>query len=268
MTVVNKFIKLNNGSNIPAIGLGTWRLQNIEQLIIWAVETGYRLIDTASIYGNEKEIGNGVRNCGVKREELFVTTKVWPDEQGYKQTLAAIDNSLGRLKLDYVDLYLVHWPLSSKSKREETWKAMEEIYKTGKAKAVGVSNYTIELLKEMNEYAQIKPAVNQIELHPFWFRKELMNYCHEHNIALECYAPLARAKKLDDSRIIAIAKKYNKTNAQVALRWSLQHNNVVIPKTSHRERLQENIDVFDFEIAEKDMAVLDALNENYSIVSY
>lgn len=264
---INKTIQLNNGKQMPVVGLGLWKAANTEQVVLWALEAGYRLIDTASIYGNEKETGNAIRNSGIARNEIFVTTKVWNDEQGYKQTLAAIDNSLSRLKLDHVDLYLVHWPVSSRSKREETWKAMEEIYKSGKAKTIGVSNYKIEHLEEMKQYAKIAPAVNQIEFHPFWYRKELMDYCHKNDIAVEDYCPLARARKLEDERITAIAMKHRKTNAHVMLRWALQHGNIVIPKSSHKERLIENITVFDFELSEEDMTKLDALNENYSLVS-
>ncbi len=263
---VNKTIHLNNGKAMPVVGLGLWRAADTERDVLWALEAGYRLIDTASIYGNETETGNAIRNSGMARSELFVTTKVWNDEQGYKQTLAAINNSLARLKLDYVDLYLVHWPAPQKSKREETWKAMGDIYKSGKAKSIGVSNYTIELLEEMKQYAKIPPAVNQIEFHPFWFRKELMDYCHKNNIAVEDYCPLSRGKKLQNAQITMLAKKYGKTNAQIVLRWALQHGNIVIPKSSHKERIEENIDVFDFEIRPQDMIILDALNENYTIV--
>jgi methylglyoxal/glyoxal reductase len=266
-SVVTKTIKLNNGMQMPVVGLGLWRAADTEQVVLWALETGYRLIDTASIYGNEKETGNAIRNCAISRNDIFATTKVWPDEQGYKQTLAAIDNSLSRMKLDHVDLYLVHWPVPSKSKREETWKAMEEIYISGKSKSIGVSNYTIELLEEMKQYSKIPPAVDQIEFHPFWYRKELMEYCHKNNIAVEDYCPLARARKLQDERITSIAKKHSKSNAQVILRWALQHGNIVIPKSSHKERLKENINVFDFELSDDDMTKLDALNENYSLVS-
>jgi methylglyoxal/glyoxal reductase len=264
---LTKTIKLNTGEQMPVIGLGLWKAADTEQVVLWALEAGYRLIDTASIYGNEKETGNAIRNSGIARNEIFVTTKVWNDEQGYKQTLIAIDNSLSRLKLDYVDLYLVHWPAPSKSKREETWKAMEQIYKSGKSKSIGVSNYTIKQLEEMKQYAKIAPAVNQIEFHPFWYRKELMEYCHKNNIAVEDYCPLVRARRLQDERITILAKKHSKSNAQVILRWALQHGNIVIPKSSHKERLKENIDVFDFEISEEDIAKLDALNENYSLVS-
>jgi diketogulonate reductase-like aldo/keto reductase len=264
---INKTIKLNNGKQMPVIGLGLWKTIETEQVILWAFEAGYRLIDTATIYGNEKETGNAVRKSGIARSEIFITTKVWNDEQGYKPTLAAIDKSLSRLNMDYIDLYLVHWPNASKRTRQETWVAMEEIYRAGKAKAIGVSNYSTGQLEEMKTYAKVMPVVNQIELHPFWSRVELMDYCHNHNIAVEGYCPLARARKLQDERLMAIAKKHNKTSAQIALKWALQHGNIVIPKTSRKERLMENISLFDFELDKGDMMKIDALNENYSIVS-
>jgi len=267
MPSINKTIKLNNGKQMPVVGLGLWRTVETEQVILWALEAGYRLIDTAAMYGNEMETGNAVRKSRIARNEIFVTTKLWNSDQGYKTTLAALDKSLNQLGMDYVDLYLIHWPNVAKRTREETWIAMEEIYKAGKAKAIGVSNYTTQQLEEMKTYAKVMPAVNQIELHPFWSREELMGYCHNHNIAIEDYCPLSRGKKLQDGRITTIAQKHGKTNAQIVLRWALEHGNIVIPKSSHKERLKENINLFDFELSKEDMMKLDALNENYSIVS-
>ena len=262
-------VKLARGLPMPVIGLGVWQAadgEEVKQAIAWALQTGYRLIDTAKIYGNEEGVGSAITEASVSREDIFLTTKLWNTDQGYESALHAIDQSLARLKQEYVDLYLVHWPSEDKNTRQESWKAMEEIRAAGKAKAVGVSNYTIEHLEEMKNYTNIMPEVNQVEFHPFKYDARLLNYCREHNIVLEAYSPLARGLKLHDPRIGAIAGKYGKTNAQVLIRWSLQHGCVVIPKSVHKERIQENLDVFDFELALEDMDALDALNENRSVL--
>jgi methylglyoxal/glyoxal reductase len=262
-------IALNNGINIPRFGLGVWQAKDgeeVKQAILWAIEAGYRLIDTAKVYGNENGVGEAIAGSPVPREQLFITTKLWNLDQGYDTALNAIDASLERLGLTYVDLYLVHWPSKDGATRKDSWRAMEEILKRGKAKAIGVSNYTIEDLEEMKTYATVMPSVNQIELHPFWYQKELAEYCQQNNIVVEAYSPLARAERLSDPRILAIATKYGKSAAQVLIRWSLQHGWVVIPKSVHRERIVENKDVFDFELKEEDMEALDALNENQSVL--
>jgi diketogulonate reductase-like aldo/keto reductase len=261
-------ITLNTGAHIPVVGLGVWAMgagAATENAVQWALEAGYRHIDTAAMYGNEKEVGVGIKKSGIARSDVFVTTKVWNTDHGYSNTLKAFDKSLSLLNMDYVDLYLIHWPSSGKLK--ETWKALEEIYQSGKAKAIGVANYTIRDLEEMKSYQKIPPAVNQVEFHPFLFRKELMRYCHSNHIAVVDYCPLIRGRKLNDERITAIAKNYHKTNAQIALRWAIQHGNIVIPKSAHKERIKENISLFDFEISPSDMQKMDALNENYSLVS-
>jgi diketogulonate reductase-like aldo/keto reductase len=274
-TTLNKTITLRNSKQMPVIGLGVWETpkgEATENAVLWALETGYRLIDTAAIYKNEEEVGNAIKQSGILREELFITTKLWITDQGYDSTLVAMEKSLSRLKLDYVDLYLIHWPfmnwnkrdINDDNKRPETWAAMEEIYLRGKAKEIGVANYAVEFLEEMKSYTEIPPAVNQVEFHPFWFRKDLMDYCHSNNIVVEDYSPLSRGKKLQDERITQIAVNHGKSNAQVLLRWGLQHGNVVIPKSTHKERIKENFDVFDFELNEEDMRRLDNLNENYS----
>ena len=226
------------------------------------------MIDTAKIYENEAEVGEGIRTSGIPREEIFVTTKLWNTDQGYERAFKAFDASLQRLGLEYVDLYLIHWPfnqrMSGENFRAATWKAMEEILASGRARSIGVCNYRIEHLAEMKSYAKVMPAVNQFELHPFWFRKDLMDYCHQNKIAVEAYSPLARGKHLNDERITVIAERHNKTNAQVLLRWSLQHGNIVIPKSVRKERIAENFAVYDFELTAEDMAALDALNMNDS----
>ncbi|MEI6816737.1 MAG: aldo/keto reductase, partial [Bacteroidota bacterium] len=238
------------------------------------IDAGYRHIDTASIYGNEREVGAAIRTSNISRDDLFVTTKVWNDAQGYQSALKAFDVSLQLLNMDYVDLYLIHWPFNGWGAnkvydinlRKETWKALETIYASGRAKAIGVCNYTREHLEEMKEYANMQPMVNQIEFHPFWYRKDLMEYCHANNIAVTDYCPLVRGKKLNDERITNIAGKYGKSNAQILIRWGLQHGNIVIPKSARLERIKENIDVYDFEISQEDMNFLDGLNEDFIVV--
>ena len=274
---VNKTLKLNYGTEIPSIGLGVWDMpdgKSTENAVLWAIEAGYRHIDTAKIYYNETDVGNAIRKASMPRDELFITTKLWNDDHGYESALKAFDHSLNRLQMDYVDLYLIHWPfmgwgktkVENASKMAETWKAMELIYKTGQAKAIGVSNFTIRHLEETKVSASVFPMVNQIEFHPFWYRKELMDYCQQNGIVATDYCPLIRGKKLFDEPITAIAKSYGKSNAQILIRWGLQHGNVVIPKSSHQERIIENISVFDIEIITKDMEKLDALNEDYNVV--
>ncbi|MDQ3076231.1 MAG: aldo/keto reductase [bacterium] len=269
-------IKLNNGVEMPVIGFGTYKIpegEEVENAVKWAFNAGYRMIDTAKIYKNEEGVGRAIKQYGLLREEFFITTKVWNEDQGYENTLEAIDQSLKKLGLAYVDLYLVHWPTAdpevnkSINKREETWKAMEEIYKSGKAKAIGVSNYTMSHLREMEEYATIMPAVNQVEFNPFLYQEGLLNYCKKNNIVLEAYCPLARAKRLEEKHIVEIAKKYNKTPAEIFIRWSLQRGAVPIPKSVHKDRIKENIDVFDFELSEEDMKLLDRLDENMHLAS-
>lgn len=268
---INSKIILNNGVEMPVIGLGTYKSKDGEEVtneIKWALDVGYRLIDTAKIYRNEKGVGQAIKESGVPREEIFITTKLWNTDQGYQSALLAIDESLAKLGLTYVDLYLVHWPTASDdetislNKREETWRAMEEIYKSGKAKAIGVSNYTITHLEEMKKYAKIPPAVNQVEFNPFLYQKELLDYCRQNNIVFEAYRPLTNGQKLNNEVITKIAKKYKKTNAQILIRWSLQQGCITIPKSVHKDRIQENINVFDFKLSAEDMDALNSLNEN------
>ncbi len=260
-------IELNTGAEVPVIGLGTWDMEGeAEASVLEALQAGYRHLDTAKIYGTEKEIGRALRKSDVPREEIFVTTKVWNTDQGEEGTLAAIDASLSKLDLDYVDLYLIHWPHHSERIREETWKAMEAIYNDGKAKAIGVSNYELHLLREMDSYAEIMPAMNQIEVHPFWYRKDLVDYCHAHDIAVTNYSPLTRREHLEDPVIANIAKRNGKSPAQVLLRWGVQLGNIVIPKAAKPAHIRENIEIFDFELTKKDIEELAELDQNLSVI--
>lgn len=263
---INSTVALNNGINIPLIGLGTWTLsgRSAYQAIIWATEIGYRLIDTATIYGNEREIGSALKDISVPRDELFITTKVWNTDQGFEKTQAAFEKSLKRLKLDYIDLYLIHWPISGT--RNETWNALEKLYNDGIVRAIGVSNYTINHLEELFIEASIVPTVNQIEFSPFLYQKKLMEYCKSKNIVVEAYSPLTRARRLNNDRIKTISQKYSKTPAQILIRWGLQHGIIEIPKSGDQTHLKENVEIFDFNINIDDMISIDNLNEDFRIV--
>jgi len=255
--------RLNNGVQMPVVGLGVWKIKPsfvAKRVVKDALRVGYRHIDTARIYLNEKGVGKAIRESGVPREEIFLTTKLWNADQGYDNALKAFDKSLVRLGLDYVDLYLMHWPVTGK--RLDSWRAIEEIYKSGKAKAIGVSNFTIRHLKELLANCKIVPAVNQVEFHPFLFQRDLMDYCNKRGIALEAYSPLAHGKFMNHPTISELARKYKKSNAQVMLRWNVQHGNIVIPKSTSVERLKENLDLFDFEINNDDMQSINDLNQN------
>lgn len=259
-------MKMNNGLDIPQFGLGVYLTKSGSECInavTWALEAGYRLIDTARIYGNEKEVGEAVRNFGIKREEIFITTKLWNDDHGYDSALKAFDKSLKTLNIDYIDLYLIHWPV--KEKRKETWKAFEKIYESGYCKSIGVSNYMIHHLEELFTYANVIPTVNQVEFSPYNYQKDLLNFCNEHNIILEAYSPLTRMKRLNDTKVLPIAKKHKKTTAQILLRWAIQHEVIVIPKSIHKERIIENADIFDFELDNSDLQILDYLDEGYRV---
>ncbi len=263
--IKNKDLVLNNGVEIPLIGLGTYQMRGyeVEKAVEVALEAGYRHFDTASIYGNEKEIGNTLRNLGVKREDIFITSKVWNDDQGFDNTMKAIDISLDKLQTDYVDLYLVHWPLPDK--RKSTWEAMIDIYDGRKARSIGVSNYTSDHIEELMKYSSITPVVNQIEITPFLYQKDLVSNCESFDIKIEAYSPLLKGKKLDDPNIVKIGKKYNKSSAQVLIRWSLEKGFIVLPKSANADRIKENIDVFDFELNSEDMSLLDSLDSNIRI---
>ncbi len=255
---IDATVPLNNGLGMPTLGLGVWQMSKgaeTEQSVLWALEAGYRLIDTAKIYGNEASVGNAVRQSGIARGEIFVTTKLWPTD--FFRARAAFQKSLDKLGLAYIDLYLIHWPLPLVKSR--LWKDLEKIYAEGRVRAIGVSNYSVEQLQALASTADIPPAVNQVLFHPFSFKKSLLDYCKSKNIVLEAYSPLARGKKFGDSGIAEIARKYTKTPAQIMIRWSLQHGLIPIPKSSRKERIIENGAVFDFQIEDNDMQFLDNL---------
>ncbi len=227
-----------------------------------ALDCGYRLIDTAKIYGNERDVGIAVRESGVPRKEVVVTTKLWNSDQGYESAIHACQQSLRELNLDYVDLYLIHWPASSR--RGESWRALVELRKEGLCRSIGVSNYMIPHLRELLAESEVVPAVNQVEFHPFLFQKDLLEFCRARGILIEAYSPLTRGQRLNDPRFVAIASRYGRSPAQILLRWALEHGVVPIPKSSRPERIRENAAVFDFSLAPADMKALDALSTGSS----
>lgn len=253
---------LHNGVAMPWLGLGVWKSKEgseVVEAVKMALSAGYRSIDTAAAYGNEAGVGQGIAASGVKREEIFVTTKVWNADQGYDTTLAAFDTSMDKLGLDVLDLYLIHWP--TKGKYKETWKALEKLYKDGKVRAIGVCNFQTHHLEDLMRDAEIVPMVNQVEYHPLLTQKPLLAYCKQHNIQLEAWSPLMQGN-LDQPELAKLADKYGKTPAQIILRWDLQHGVITIPKSVRQHRIEENAAIFDFELNSEDMAAIDALNEN------
>ncbi|MBG0851188.1 aldo/keto reductase [Streptomyces spinoverrucosus] len=258
-------IILNNGVEMPQLGFGVWQVPDdeAERAVATALEAGYRSIDTAAIYGNEEGTGKAIAASGVPREELFVTTKLWNSDQGYDSTLRAFDVSLDKLGLDYVDLYLIHWPSPAKGKYVDTYKAFEKLHSDGRIKAIGVSNFLTEHLERLIAETSVIPAVNQIELHPHLQQHAAREFHAEQGIATEAWSPLGSGKGLlEVPAIVAIAQKHNRTPAQVVLRWHLQLGNVVIPKSVTPSRIKENIDVFDFSLDTEDLAAISALNED------
>ncbi|MBI9050094.1 MAG: aldo/keto reductase [Anaerolineaceae bacterium] len=253
---------LNNGLKMPWLGFGVFQMkdgQEVENAIKYALETGYRSIDTASVYGNESGVGKAIRESGIPREDIFLTTKVWNADQREKRILAAFEDSLKRLETDYVDLYLVHWPV--KGCYQETWKEMEKIYQSGRAKAIGVSNFLVHHLEDILPESQVVPAVNQMEFHPFLVQPDLLAFCKKHKIQMEAWSPLMQGKIVSEPVVQKLAEKYQKTPAQITLRWDLQHEVVTIPKSAHEQRITENAQIFDFELSQADMQVLDALDQ-------
>lgn len=261
---------LRNGISMPWLGLGVFKVAEGPKLINavkFAITHGYRSIDTAAIYENEAGVGQGIREglkeAGIPREELFVTSKVWNADLGYETTLAAYETSLKKLRLEYLDLYLIHWPVAGKF--NEAWRALETLYKAGKVKAIGVSNFQVHHLEDLMQDAEIKPMVNQVEYHPRLTQTEVQAFCREHGIQMEAWSPLMQGQLLDHPLLREIAGKYGKSAAQVIIRWDLQNGVVTIPKSTKEHRIAENAAVFDFELSPEDMERIGALNENLRV---
>ena len=261
-------LTLNDGRLIPQLGLGVWQTRAgaaCETAVLAALEAGYRHIDTAAMYGNEESVGAAVRTSGIPRENIFVTTKLWNSDHGNPER--ALETSLRKLKMDYVDLYLIHYPVRE---RRRSWRALEALRVGGKARSIGVSNFTIRHLNELLAETKTVPAVNQVEFHPYLYQRDLLDFCAGRGIALEAYSPLTKGERLKDPKLVAVATKYSKSGAgkstaQILIRWALQHGLIVIPKSANRKRIFENADVFDFEISAANMQLLDGFNENLRI---
>lgn len=260
-SVSTSFVSLNSGARIPQVGLGVWQAGGAtRRAVSAALSAGYRHVDTAAVYGNEAPVGLALSESGIPRSELFVTTKLWNQNHGYDAALRAFDASLQRLKLAYVDLFLIHWPVAGL--RLESWRALEELYANRRARSIGVSNFLVPHLTELIQAAKVMPAVNQIELTPFLQRRDTVALCQNHGIRLEAYSPLTRGQRLDHSVVVNIARGIRRTPAQVLLRWGIQKGFVVLPKSVTPERIVENAALFDFELDAASMGRLDALEEN------
>lgn len=248
---------------MPAIGFGTWQLSpdDAEHSVTEALKIGYRLIDTAKIYRNEQSVGKGIRQSGIPREEIFVTTKLWNSDQGYDSALRAFNESLDKLGLDYLDLYLIHWPGEGPERRHDSWRALSELQKQGRIREIGVSNFTIRHLRQLMEASDVLPAVNQIEFHPFIYdeQKELLDFCKDQGIVFEAYSPLAQGH-LSDEQLVKIGEHHGKSASQVMLRWAVQKGTVPLPRSANPEHIKQNFDIFDFELSDDEIAQIDDLS--------
>ena len=261
--MVEKFMLLSNGVKIPSIGFGTYKSGDDEEtakIIKNALNLGYKMIDTASFYNNEVGIGNGIKESGIDRKDIFIVTKLWNDDHGYDKTIEAFNKSLNNLQVDYIDLYLIHWPNKLNA---ETWRAFEHLYETGKVKAIGVCNFKVEHLEELKKTAKIMPMVNQVEIHPFSTKNNIINYCKDNNIKVVAWSPISRGRVLSNDLMIDLSQKYKKSIVQIVLRWHMQKGVIPIPKSSNENRIKENMDIFDFEISSEDMKAIDSLDEGY-----
>ena len=257
-------IRLNNGVEIPQLGFGVFQIEpeQTREATLMALEVGYRHIDTAEMYGNEKQVGEAVRDSDVPRDEVFVTSKLDNGFHAFDDALHAFDQTLKALEFDYVDLFLIHWPLPKVGNYVDTWRALEEIYRSGRARAIGVSNFQPHHLRRLQDETEITPAVNQIEVHPYLVQDEVRAYDAERGIATEAYSPIAQGLVLDDPTIVGIAERLHRTPAQVTLRWHIQRGDIVFPKSVTRERVEENLDIFVFELSDDDMAAITGLNRD------
>lgn len=256
-------VTLHNGIKMPIFGLGVYKVDDgktVVESVKIAINHGYRSIDTASFYDNEIGVGQAIKESDIAREDIFVTSKVWNDEQGYESTLQAFERSLEKLDMEYLDLYLIHWPI--KDTYKETWRALEKLYTDGRVRAIGVSNFNVNQLQDLLADCNIKPVINQVEFHPHLTQVELRNLCKQENIQLEAWSPLKRGRLLEEPTILKIAKQYEKSAAQVILRWDLQSQVITIPKSITKERIIENADIFDFSLTDDDMQSINQLNKN------
>ncbi len=269
-------ITLNNGVKIPQVGFGTaaigsWQQDDdyVKNVILNAIRAGYRHLDTASLYGNERSVGHAIKESGIARKEFFITSKIWDSEQGTEATIAAFENTLNRLAMDYLDLYLIHWPVPAKT--QETWQAMESLYEQNRIRSLGLSNFRQTDIEQILGFAKVKPAYNQLELHPYMVQKELTEYCESQGIVVACWSPLGSGtwsgipvdeKPVSDQTISDIASKYNVSNAQVILKWNVQQNRIVIPKAESLNNISNNLLLDDFELTAQDIAQINGLNRN------
>ncbi len=261
-SINDTFFELRNGIEMPAMGLGVFKIpdgQDVENAVVEAIDAGYRGIDTAAIYGNERGVGDAIKKTEFPRSKIFLSSKLWNADQGYKETLQAFDESLLKLGTDYLDLYLIHWPVEALYK--ETWAAMEDIYNSGRVRAIGVSNFTVGQLEELIINCRVLPMVNQIEFHPYLQQAELIQYCKSKGILPEAWAPLMRGKVSQISKITEIGKRYGKNEFQVVLRWNIQRGIATIPKSATPERIKSNAEIFDFELTEDEVNVIDNLDK-------
>lgn len=259
-----KLITLNNGVQMPQLGLGIYQVANdiTEEVVTTGLEAGYRSFDTAQFYDNEIGVGQAIKHSDIPRKELFVTTKVWNSHHGFEKTLEAFEDSLTNLQLDYIDLYLIHWPMPMKDKYVETYRALEKLYKDGHVKAIGVSNFHMEHIETILRECDIKPVLNQVECHPYFQQQALKDFCKAHDIYVEAWSPLSRGAVFDNRIVQTIASKYNKTSAQIILRWHIQENTIVIPKSITPSRIKENINVFDFTLTKQEMQSIYEIDKN------
>ncbi|WP_100333994.1 aldo/keto reductase [Bacillus alkalisoli] len=263
---LNATTTLHNGVKMPWLGLGVFKVEEgeeVEKSVETAIKLGYRSIDTAAIYRNEEGVGRAIKASGVPREELFITTKVWNKAQGYEITLEAFERSMSKLGLDYLDLYLIHWPV--KGKYVDTWRALEKLYSDGKVRAIGVSNFQINHLQDIFEMAKVRPMVNQVEYHPKLAQVELLSFCKENNVQMQAWSPLMQGHLLENEVLKSIGEKHGKSVAQIILRWDLQNGVVTIPKSVKEHRMKENADIFDFELTVEEMEKINVLNEDKRI---